>query len=363
MPKTHLFVGTEKGAFVLSSRKRRTDWKLHGPFLKGWKVQDIRVDSRGGSPTLWAAVGSFVYAACVQKSEDLGRTWEQLEAAPHYDEGAPGKLRALWTVTPGHPSRPEELYAGVADAGLFRSNDSGQSWQELKGVSEHPTRAEWMPGAGGLCCHTIIVHPDNPKRVWVGISAVGVFRTDDDGQTWDLCNTGLDIVLEAKENKHIGSCVHRMVLDPENPDRLYQQNHRGLFRSTNGGDSWKRIEEGLPAENCFGFPIALDPTNPDRVFIVPEESDEYRMALEGRLTVYRTEDGGDSWQPRRKGLPRDFYSGVLRQAMDTDSHDPCGVYFGTIAGTMHFSIDAGDTWDTMPYQFPRICSVAAWTED
>lgn len=351
-----VMVGTEKGAFFFHGDAAGERWEVEGPIMKGWKVFEVALDRRG-DPTLYAAVGSWVYGPNIQVSRDLGKTWAQVEHGPKYAKDSPLKLNNIWTVVPGAASEPQVLYAGVEQAGLFVTRDGGVRWEEVTGISQHETRADWVPGAGGLCCHSICVHPLNPQRVWVGISAVGVLRTDDGGVTWQVCNDGLTIVVEGKEHKKVGSCVHRLVLDPTNPDRLFQQNHKGVFRSTNGGDTWERIENGL--EGWFGFPMVMHPHDPATLFIIPEESDEFRMPKDGQLKVFRSTDRGDSWTPLTKGLPGHFYAGVMRQALAMDDTPEGGIYFGASGGQVFASVDNGDHWRRLPATLPRILSVNA----
>ncbi len=356
MSKVLLSIGTEKGAFFLTSDANRERWEISEPQLRGWKVGHIMLDQRS-SPKMFACTGSYVYGPTLNVSDDFGKNWRQIEKGPAYAENAPGKLTATWCVASGHADEPDKFYAGVADAGIFVSRDGGENWRELKGLSEHPTREEWSPGLGGLCCHTILQHPTNKKRIWAAISAVGVFRSDDAGETWQVKNDGLTIVIEGQKHKNVGSCVHRLVLDAQNPDCLYQQNHKGVFRSRNGGDSWERIETGLATN--FGFPMVIHPRDSQTLFIVPQESDEFRFPKDGKLTVCRSTDGGDSWHSLRNGLPDNAYTGVLRQAMAVDSLDDCGVYFGTSGGQIYYSRNTGENWQAMPFLLPRINSVSA----
>lgn len=356
MPTIHLFIGTEKGLFILTADHQRERWEIEGPLLPGWKVGHVYLDQRA-APRLFVCTGSYVYGPTINVSDDLGKSWRQIEKGPAYEADAPGKLTSIWCVAPGPANMPDVLFAGVADAGIFVSRDRGESWQELKGLSEHPTRDEWVGGLGGMCCHTILQHPGNPRRIWAAISAVGVFRSDDGGETWAVKNNGLTIIVPAKTHQDIGSCVHRLALDMAHPERLYQQNHRGVFRSENGGDSWKRIETGL--ESTFGFPIVIHPHNSRRLFIIPQKSDEYRFPTDGKLAVYHSENGGDSWHPLRKGLPDDCYAGVMRQAMAVDDLEQSGIYFGTSSGHIYYSRNSGDDWQTMPFTLPRITSVTA----
>ncbi len=358
MAKILVMVGTRKGAFFLWSDEARREWRVEGPFLKGWEVQDLTLDTRRGRPELFAAVGHFVYGATVQRSLDFGQSWTQIEKGPEFPDGAGSQLKRIWCIKPGHPSEPNTLWAGVDEAGLFVSEDGGDSWQEVSALRGHPTREGWFPGLGGLCCHTVSIDPTNPERMWLGISAVGVFRTEDRGATWKVCNEGLPIVSPAKDFQDIGSCIHRLVVSPDEPGVLYQQNHRGVFRSRDGADSWQRIEEGLPAS--FGFPIAVDPNRGRTLYVLPQESDEYRFFPQGNLAVYRSQDGGDSWHALTQGFPTGpAYTGVLRNALAVDGLDDLGLYFGTTGGLLFYSRDGGDSWDQMPCILPRIAGVSA----
>ena len=345
-----LLIGTAKGGFWATSRDRRS-WRVRGPFFKGWKVttalrlQDGRV---------MAAVASDVYGPALQVTSDL-ETWEQLPAAPAYAEGGSRRLREIWKLA----ENAGVLYAGVQDAGLFASDDGGGAWRAVEGLNEHPTRGGWMPGAGGLCCHALLFGR-RPGRMWCGISAVGVFRTDDGGETWTPKNEGVPIAIADKEHKGIGACVHGLAQDPGDPDRLFRQDHMGMFRSGNGGDRWERNEDGLPSG--FGFPIVVD-RRTKALFAIPQESDQRRLPPEGALRVFRSTDGGDSWHSASAGLPsRDFYGTVLRGAMAVDDMEPGGVYFGTSAGTLHASADGGGSWTNLDVALPRVLHVSAWPE-
>ncbi|MGH1366720.1 MAG: WD40/YVTN/BNR-like repeat-containing protein [Calditrichia bacterium] len=361
MKTLNLYVATQKGIFILTTNEDRKEWNIEGPILKGWQVFHVAADERGARKTLYSAVGNYVYGATIMRSTNMGRDWKQIENGPAYAEDSESTLKDIWYITPGHLSEPETLFAGVSEAGIFVSRDGGDSWTEMKGLSEHATRGEWVGGLGGLCCHTIQIDPGNPGRMWVAISAVGVFRSEDGGETWQVKNEGLEIVIPGKEHKQIGSCVHKLVMDRKKPDRLFQQNHRGVFRSLDAGDSWQRIEAGLPG--TFGFPMVMHPQNSDWLYTVPQESDEFRFAKDGKLTVYRSKDAGTSWQPMRKGLPNNSFVGVLRGAMATDSiAEQAGIYFGTTGGQIFYSRDDGDNWELLPFLLPRISSLATVIE-
>lgn len=337
-------VGTEKGAFFL--RSDGSHWDVEGPVLAGWRVTTFR---RSPSGTYLFGASSDWFGASIHRSADLA-SWNQVVDGPAWPEGGDRKLKNVWTITPVGVS----LYAGVDDAGLFRSEDDGVTWQGVDGLNEHETRAEWVPGAGGLAAHRVLSDPADPARMWVAISAVGVFRTDDGGATWVPRNEGVERTLQGADgNLEIGFCVHRIVADPDDADLIWRQEHRGVFRTVDGGDRWERIEHGLPAG--FGFPIVHDPAS-GALFVVPQESDQHRMPVNGEFRVYRSTDGGDSWHPSGTGQPEArMYAGVLRDAMDVDGAG--GVYVGTTGGTVHVSRDGGDSWTTLAQVFPRIDSV------
>lgn len=362
MSRVSLFAGTRKGLFVLESNDDRTGWSVREPALRGWRVSNVAADHRAESK-LFAAVNHFVYGPTVHVSTDDGRSWEQVSASPAYGEGADHEVNEVWTVVPGSADDPELVYAGVDEAGLFASRDGGDTWSVLEGLSDHETRERWMPGAGGLCCHSVLVSPRDPDRLWAGISAVGVFRSDDGGETWTLKNDGLATVdpdPDPEADDALGSCVHRLVLDPDHPDRLYQQNHVGVFRSTDAADSWERIDDDLPS--TFGFPMVLHPRDRETLYTFPLESDEHRMAAGGAPAVYRTTDAGDSWHRLDDGLPTDRWVTVLRHGMATDDRSPAGVYAGTTGGSIFYSADDGETWGEIDCELPRILSLTAVTE-
>jgi photosystem II stability/assembly factor-like uncharacterized protein len=346
-------VGTDRAGFLVRSDTKRSSWTIDGPLFKGWKVTASARDAGG---RYYAATASMVYGPAIHVSDDL-ENWRQIENGPVYEKDSGRKLNQVWTIVPGPDGR---VWAGVDEAGLFVSDDRGESWQPVPGFNEHESRPNWFPGAGGLCAHAILVDPVNPKRIWVGVSAVGVFRSDDGGESWTLKNEGIPAVVEDKERKDIGRCVHGLVADPDDPDTIYRREHNGMFRSHDGGESWERIEEGLGS--WFGFPIAMD-RNTKSIFVVPLESDEYRTPLKGKFQVYRSRNGGDSWEPLSKGLPQEHaYMGVLRGALDVDHLSPCGVYLGSTAGDVFVSNDAGDTWQQIPATFPRILSVSVFAD-
>lgn len=357
-----VLLGTTKGAFFFHSDAARQNWEMTGPHLDGWEIYSLcGVGGNGhGGDRVFAGTSHFVYGPTIRVSDDLGATWTQVEAGPQYRAEGGSKLNRIWQIVPGHPTQPGTLYAGVDEAGLFASRDGGTTWEEVTGLTRHPTRDEWAPGNGGLCLHTILVDPANAQRMWIGISAVGVFRTDDGGESWKTRNQGLPQVVTGVRTQDVGRCVHKIVLDPSDSNTLYCQFHGGVFKSTDAADSWQPIEEGLPSN--FGFPMGV--TASGDLFVVPLESDMQRHVKDGRLRVYRSRDGGASWAATDQGLPgQPHYVGVLRDALAVDTLDPAGIYFGTSMGEVFYSADAGDTWSRIPGQFPRITSIKTWVRD
>jgi hypothetical protein len=358
MPGALILAGTRKGLFLLRSDGDRRNWKVEEPLLPGWEIFHAVVDPRDG--TLYACTNSFVYGATVHRSSDLGQTWERAEELGLPEESEL-KLERTWHLEPGHESQPETLWLGGAPGVLFRSSDSGKTWEPVQGVAEHPTRDRWNPGAGGMCCHSIQLDPSDVNRLYIGISAAGVFRTDDGGESWSPANKGTAADFMPDPYPEVGQCVHKLLVHPSQPDRLWQQNHCGVYRSDDRGESWERLDgNGLPSG--FGFPIALHPREPDTAFVVPEEGAENRVTCNGRLGIYRTKDGGASWEERPNGLPTPAWLAVMRESMASDGLDPVGIYLGTQSGSVFVSPDEGESWVEAASQLPPILSVeiAEW---
>ena len=356
-----LLIGTSKGVFYYESNEDRREWSLKGPFLSGWEAYSVLGDSRRGH-RLFAGTSHAAYGASIRVSDDFGDSWTQMEDSPSYSEESGFSLNRIWQIAPGPANEPDTLFAGAEEAGLFVSRDGGRRWTELDALTKHPTRPGWFPGAGGMCLHTILIDPRNPKRMWTATSAVGVFRTDDGGETWQPRNAGLARVPTGQPYEEVGYCVHKMVLDPENPDTLYMQEHGGVFRSTDGGDSWTPIEEGLTLQEGdapFGFPIVVAP-NGD-LFLAPLESSERRTMRGGKLLIYGRERGGDRWEPVGDVVPEEQrHVSVLRDAMAVDGLEPYGLYFGTTSGETFCSLDRGLSWTRLPGQLSRILTVKPW---
>ncbi len=360
MSKILVLVGTHKGAFFFTSDAARERWHIEGPILKGWEVSDLYLDTRGET-RLFAAVGHFVWGTQIQVSSDLGSHWRPVEKGPAFAVGSELQLNRVWCISPGGAGAPETLYAGVDEAAVFVSRDRGRSWQELEGLSRHPTREDWIVSHGGLCCHTLLADPFREGRLWAGISAAGVLRSDDEGRTWEVKNSGLPPTAPSERWPELANCVHSMVVSHQEPDVLYQQNHGGIFRSTDAGGSWQRIENGLDGK--FGLPMAARPADNRNLFISPVmESQEIHTPTNGKLAVYRSLDGGDHWERKGDGLPENHYYGfVLRQAMAVDTLEPAGVYFGTTGGQVFYSREAGEQWQLLPGfdLLPRVLCVRA----
>jgi hypothetical protein len=352
-----VLVGTSKGAFILESDAARREWGIRGPLCEGWPVHDISVEP--GTNALLAGAGSPWFGPAVWRSDDLGQTWTHSSEGLTYGDDGP-KVATVWNVTAGL----DGIYAGVEPAGLFRSIDAGRTWTHVEGLTNHPSRPEWGPGAGGLILHTIIPHPTDGDRMWVGISAVGVFETQDGGATWSTRNKGVRAEFNP-ENRFpdFGQCVHKLVMAADGDERLYQQNHCGVYRSTDGGAQWEEITRDLPSD--FGFVMTAHPRDPMTVWNIPlTDPQEGRLMPGASAAVWRTHDGGDTWIRSGEGLPQEnAFVGVLREAMAHDDRDPVGVYFGTSSGQVYGSADEGRTWSRIADNLPPIWSVEALALD
>jgi photosystem II stability/assembly factor-like uncharacterized protein len=369
MPAVRVLVGTKKGAFVLESDAGRKKWEVSGPHFPGWEVYHLK-----GSPAdpgrIWASQTSGWFGQVMQRSDDGGRTWEAVGNEFAY-EGTPGthmwydgtphpwEFKRVWHLEPSRTDR-DTVYAGVEDAALFRSTDGGKSWQELAGLRGHGSGPAWQPGAGGMCLHTILIDPRDPKRMFIAISAAGAFRTDDGGATWKPINRGLRSQYIPDPEAEVGHCVHRIAMHPSRPDTLFMQKHWDVMRSDDGGDHWREVSGNLPTD--FGFPIEVHAHEPETIYVVPITSDEHHFPPDGKLRVYRSRTGGEEWEALTQGLPqKDCYVNVLRDAMAVDGLDECGVYFGTTGGQVYGSADSGDTWAPIVRDLPAVLSVEVQT--
>ncbi len=374
-----VLIGTRKGGFILSSDINRKKWEIKGPVFKGWNVMHMAFDPR--DQRLHAAVVHDVYGPSTHYSDDFGESWTQGKKAPIFSRpskssrplGTPEEAKSpeeakeqiekvlkVWHIRPAGMDKPGFLYAGVEPAALFISTDRGETWQLNTSLYDHPHRADWFPGAGGLCLHTIIPDPVNPERIYVAVSTGGCYRTDDGGKTWNPYNKNVRADFLPDKFPEYGQCVHKMVIHPERPETIFQQNHCGVYRSDNQGKDWIDIgDQKLPSR--FGFPIAVHPHDPETIYIVLEESDQYRLSVDGSFAVWRSQDSGDSWQRITEGLPGKAHLVVLREAMATDQFEEAGIYIGTSTGQVFASNDSGDSWEKIVDYLPRILSVETAT--
>jgi hypothetical protein len=389
MSKVRVLVGTRKGAFILESDGKREKWNVSGPHFAGWEMYHLK-----GSPAdpnrIYASQTSGWFGQIIQRSDDGGKTWHQPGTPPEetttpdgmpkgesnkfaYDEAAkpltthqwydgtqhPWEFKRVWHLEPSLTDA-NTVYAGVEDAAIFRSTDGGKNWQELPGLRGHGTGPQWQPGAGGLCLHTIILDPSNPQRMWIAISAAGAFRTDDGGKDWKPINRGLRSQDIPDQDAEVAHCVHHIAMNPNRPGVLFMQKHWDVMRSDDAGDNWKEVSGNLPTD--FGFAIDVHAYEPETIYVVPIKSDSEHYVHEGKLRVYRSRTGGNEWEALTKGLPqRDCYVNVLRDAMAVDSLDKCGVYFGTSGGQVYVSADAGDSWNPIVRDLPAVLSVEVQT--
>ena len=369
MSKVRVFVGTKKGAFILKSDGLRKNWQINGPLFGGWEIYHIK-----GSPiepnTIYASQANAWFGQVIHRSMDGGLTWNTVGNEFHYEGGPmthqdfdgtqqPWKFTRIWHLEPSLTD-PTTIYAGAEDAALFRSTDSGLTWQELPNLRKVKGDL-WQPGAGGMCLHSILLNPQNPERIYVAISAAGVFRTDDNGETWKPINEGLRSPYELPDpDAEVGHCVHSIAHHPSRPEVLFMQKHWDVMRSDDAGESWVEVSGNLPSD--FGYPIAVHSHEPETIYVIPIKSDSEHYFPEGRLCVYRSRVGGVEWQALAKGLPqKDCYHNVLRDAMAVDTLDPCGIYFGTTGGQVYASADSGDTWEAIAQNLPKVLSVEVQT--
>jgi photosystem II stability/assembly factor-like uncharacterized protein len=390
MSKVRVLAGTRKGAFILESDGKRDKWDVSGPHFAGWEIYHMK-----GSPAdpnrVYASQTSGWFGQIIQRSNDGGKTWETPGGGPEkspqgwpmgesnkfvYDTSAetgapltthqfydgtqhPWEFKRVWHLEPSLTD-PDTVYAGIEDAALFRSTDGAASWKELSGLRGHGTGPHWQPGAGGMCLHTIILDPSDPNRIYIAISAAGAFRTDDGGKSWTPINRGLRSQFLPDQDSEVGHCVHHVAMHPSRPDVLFMQKHWDVMRSDDAGGQWREVSGNLPTD--FGFVIDVHAHEPETIYVVPIKSDGEHYPPEGKLRVYRSRTGGNEWEALTNGLPQaNCYVNVLRDAMAVDRLDSCGIYFGTTGGQVYLSADAGDNWAPIVRDLPPVLSVEVQT--
>jgi serine/threonine protein kinase len=358
-----LLLGTTKGAFILRSNMQRNRWEVGGPYFHGHNVYAMAYDGRANQHRIWASTQNY-WGTLLRSSDDFGKSWTNPQQAPiRFPSDTGVSLKNIWQIALGRPEEPDVLYCGVEPAALFETRDAGETWSLVRGLFDHPHRPRWMTANGGLALHTIVLDPADKQRMYVAVSAGGVYRTNDGGLNWTARNQGIRAMFMPNKYPEFGQCVHKIAMHPSRPERLFLQNHWGLYRSDDCAENWTDIANGVPSD--FGFAVVMHPRNPDCVYIVPVESDEFRCACDGRLRVYRTRNAGASWEPLMRGLPQKrAYETVLRDAMTADSFDPVGIYFGTRSGQLFGSRDEGKTWQKILEGLPSVvCVRTAVVED
>ena len=369
MSNVRVLVGTRKGGFVLTADGKRDRWDVSGPHFGGWEIYHMK-----GSPAdpnrIYASQSSGWFGQVVQRSDDGGRTWEPAGNQFTYD-GVPGthqwydgtahpwEFKRVWHFEPSLTD-PDLLYAGIEDAALFRSTDGAKTWHEMPGLREHGSGSKWAPGAGGMCLHTILLDPTNANRMYVAISSAGAFRTDDGGKSWKAITKGLHSQYIPDPTAEVGHCVHRIGMHRSRPNVLFMQKHWDVMRSDNAGDLWTEVSGNLPTD--FGFALDVHAHEPETIYVVPIKSDSEHYPPEGKLRVYRSRTGGNEWEPLSNGLPQEnCYVNILRDAMAVDALDPCGIYFGTTGGQVYGSANSGDRWNAIVRDLPPVLSVEVQT--
>lgn len=375
-----VLAGTRKGAFVYRGDLRRRSWKLSEPILPGWSVYHMAADVRGSTPRLFAGAKHWAWGPCVARSDDLGKTWEQRSPGLGFPKDMEKAIENVWCVAPGHQGQDGVIFAGTQPAGLFRSDDRGEHWEPVDGINRHETAPKWSgTGGGDSCLHSIEMDPRDAAHMYVAISAGGSFETRDGGASWRMfSHTAVPATPQARQfTEGIGKLfpsteprpddidplaideMHKMRLDRKDPQVIWTQTHVGVFRSADGGATWKDVTFGLPSFHGFGLGVAK--RVPDAAYVVPlafEGMYQNFRVCDGQFTVWRSRDAGASWQPLTDGLPGPHdYQSVYRDGIDTDGLDPEGVYVGTSNGAVYGSIDGGDRWERLPGTLPPILSV------
>ena len=355
---TVLLVGTRKGLWIGRSDQAREDWSWTGPHFDMEEVYSCMVDTRGATPRLLAGASSSWLGPRVRRSDDLGASWgESADGGVRFPAGSEASVERIWQLTPG--ARDEIVYAGSEPGAVWRSEDHGETFALEQALWDHPHRPKWEAGFGGQAFHTILPHPTDPDSVTVALSTGGVYQTRDGGASWTPRNSGIrcEFLPEGQQYPEFGQCVHKITRHPSRPERLFLQNHGGVYRSDDEGGSWTSIAEGLPAD--FGFPIVVHPHEPDTVFVFPINGGDRRYPPEAKARVWRSRDAGETWEALGDGLPDAFYVAVMRDAMCADDHASPGLYFGARNGAVWGSTDTGETWTEVVSDLPDVMVVRA----
>ncbi|MCF2527394.1 WD40/YVTN/BNR-like repeat-containing protein [Yinghuangia soli] len=356
-----LAVGTRKGLWLGRTEVGSDAWEFSGPHHPMTGVYSVLIDKRRAAPRLLAGVTSEHFGPLVAASDDLGATWDGPEGAVvAFPKDTDASVERVWQLQPGPPAEPDTVYAGIEPSALFRSEDGGRSFALVRGLWEHPHRPHWTPGFGGMAVHTVLPHPTEPGDVTVAMSTGGVYRTRDGGATWAASNTGIRAYFLPDEYPEFGQCVHKVARHPDHPERLFLQNHHGVYRSDDGGGTWTSIADGLPSD--FGFPVAVHPHRPETVYVFPLTADAMRFPPDGRCLVHRSDDAGRSWTAVGDGLPPEgFWTGVMRDALCLDDAPEPAVYFGTRSGEVYVGKDGGRSWQRIAEHLPDVLCVRAAT--
>ena len=356
--ETVLLVGTRKGMWIGRSDEARQDWEFTGPHFDMEEVYSCMVDTRGERPRLLAGASSSWLGPQVRRSDDLGATWNETpNGAIRFPEGSDATVARVWQLTPG-PER-DVVYAGTEPGAVFRSTDGGETFTLEQALWDHPHRPQWNAGFGGQAFHTVLPHPTDLASVTAALSTGGVYQTNDGGASWEPRNHGIkaEFLPEGQQYPEFGQCVHKVTRHPARPERLYLQNHGGVYRSDDHGAVWKSIADGLPAE--FGFPIVVHPHDPDTVYVFPINGGDRRYPPDAKARVWRSRDAGETWAELGEGLPDTFYVAVMRDAMCADDHERAGLYFGARNGAVWGSADEGETWRQLVSELPDVMCVRA----
>ena len=369
MSKVRVLVGTKKGAFVLTADGKREKWDVSGPFFAGWEIYHMK-----GSPVnpdrIYVSQTSGWFGQIIQRSDDGGKTWNApgggAQKSPEgFPTGESNRFMYDTSAETGKPLTTHQWYDGTQHPWEFKRvwhlepslTDAEAVYAALRG---HGTGPQWQPGAGGMCLHTIVLDPQDPERIYIAISAAGAFRTDDSGKTWKPINKGLRSPFIPDQDAEVGHCVHHIAMSPRRPGVLFMQKHWDVMRSDDAGDSWREVSGNLPTD--FGFAIDVHAHEPETVYVAPITSDSLHFPVDGKLQIWRSRTGGNEWEAMTNGLPqKDCYVNVLRDAMAVDSLDECGVYFGTTGGQVYVSPDGGDRWIPIVRDLPAVLSVEVQT--